>query len=158
MELRLESTKNVDNKRVNIYKIGRYTVRQTVYQDSSFYVEVRAKRDDYLPAIYAREDLQCNVTGFEIQTTSYGALSAEETKKMIAALNEAIEVVEILTAKFVKFWTIKYLENGTEKTMTVFGTPKDTEKALEKIKAKGFVVTNLENSEGRKYYPMVNAQ
>lgn len=102
MELRLETTKTVENKQVNIYKIGRYTVKQVVYQDSSFYMGVRAEKDDYLPAIYARDDLQCNVTGFEIQTTSYGALSAEETKKMVAALNEAVEVVEVLTAEFLK--------------------------------------------------------
>lgn len=102
MELKLETTKTVENKRVNIYKIGRYTIKQVVYQDDSFYMDVRAEKDDYLPAIYARDDLQCNVLGFEIQTTSYGALSVEETKKMVAALNEAVEVAEVLTAEFIK--------------------------------------------------------
>lgn len=135
MELRLEATKTVDNKQMNFYKIGRYTVRQVVYQDGSFYMEVRAEKDDYLPAIYTRDDLQCNVLGFEIQTTSYGALSAEETKRMIAALNEAVEVAEVLTAKFVEkkstmFYV--YMDNpyGTE----LIGSSEDRKEA-ERIKA-----------------------
>ena len=41
------------------------------------------------------------ITDFRIQTTSYGALKVEDTKKFIEAYNEAVEVVEILKAKFV---------------------------------------------------------
>ena len=72
------------------------------YWDGTAYIQIRKEREEYLPEIYVIDDGEMHVFGFEIQTTSYGSLSAEETKKMIAGLNEAIEVVEILTKEFVK--------------------------------------------------------
>ena len=42
------------------------------------------------------------ILGFEVQTTSYGALPVDEVKKVIDGLNDAIEVVDILTKAFVK--------------------------------------------------------
>ena len=102
MELKLETTRKLDDRHYETYKIGRYTVSVVDYLDGTAYITTRKENSDYLPEIYCVDDDEMKVLGFEIQTTSYGALSAEETKKMIAALNEAIEVVEVLTAKFVK--------------------------------------------------------
>lgn len=103
MELRLEATKTVDNKQVEIYEIADYEVKVVIYEDGTKYITVREKRGEYLPRIYCRtNDDNGDILGFEIQTTSYGALSAEETAKVIDGLREAVEVVEILTKEFVK--------------------------------------------------------
>ena len=86
------------------YTVARYT---TKYESGAFLIriEVRAdykeRRDNYLPEIYYHDDFFGeSKPRFEIQTTSYGALSAEEIKKVIAGYNEALEAVEILTKNF----------------------------------------------------------
>lgn len=112
MELKLVVEKYVEDKfsiasankrKVEVYEIGSYSVKVVTYPDSSHYITIRKEvGGEYLPDIYCRNNDDGDVLGFEIQTTSYGAISVEETKKMIAALNEAIEVVEILEKHFVK--------------------------------------------------------
>lgn len=104
MELRLEVAKKVEDRKVEISTIGNYSVKVVTYPDSSHYITVRKEaRSEYLPDIYCRvNDDNGDVLGFEIQTTSYGALSSEEIKKMIESLNEAVEVVETLEKHFVK--------------------------------------------------------
>lgn len=105
MELKLVETKikERENRKVDIYTVGNnYTVYVNTYEDGHLCVDIKEKRDEYVPLIYARSELFGELSGFEIQTTSYGSLSAEEIKKMVAALNEAVEVVEILTKEFVK--------------------------------------------------------
>ena len=101
MELNVIERKEIGDKKCETYRIGRYTVKLVRYIDGSIYIAVGKERADYLPEIYGRSNYEGTVLGFEIQTTSYGALSVEETKKMIDGLNEAIEVVEILTKEFV---------------------------------------------------------
>lgn len=89
------------------YTIGAYTV--TV--DDAFYENGNSRRtievqepwgnDDYIPHIYYRNDyFGKKVSSFEIQTTSYGALDAEQFKKFLASQQTALEVVEILNKKF----------------------------------------------------------
>ena len=113
MELKLVVEKYVEDKfsiasankrKVEVYEIGSYSTKVVTYPDHSLYITVRKEVGrEYLPDIYCRHnDNDGSVLGFEIQTTSYGAISGEETKKMIAALNEAIEVVETLEKHFVK--------------------------------------------------------
>lgn len=104
MELRLEVAKKVEDRKVEISTIGNYSVKVVTYPDSSHYITVRKEvRSEYLPDIYCRvNDDNGDVLGFEIQTTSYGALLPEEIKKMIESLNEAVEVVETLEKHFVK--------------------------------------------------------
>lgn len=103
MELRLEFAKKVEDRKVEVSTIGSYSVKVVTYPNDSKYITVRKEvGGEYLPDIYSRDNDDGDVIGFEIQTTSYGAISAEETKKMIAALNEAVEIVEILTKHFVK--------------------------------------------------------
>lgn len=104
MELRLEVAKKVEDRKVEISTIGSYSVKVVTYPDGTNYITVRKEsREEYLPDIYCRvNDDNGDVLGFEIQTTSYGALLPEEIKKMVEALNEAVEIVEILTKHFVK--------------------------------------------------------
>ncbi len=57
----------------------------------------------YLPEIYYRDNwYDCRVSHFEIQTTSYGALDAEEFKKFLEAQQMAMGVVEVLNREFGK--------------------------------------------------------
>lgn len=113
MELKLVVEKYVEDKfsiasankrKVEVYEIGSYSVKVVTYPDRSHYITIRKEvGGEYLPDIYCRSnDDNGDVLGFEIQTTSYGAISVEETKKTIVALNEAIEVVETLEKHFVK--------------------------------------------------------
>lgn len=58
--------------------------------------------NDFLPDIYAdTDDNEGIITDFIIQTTSYGALNVEDTKRFIEAYQEAVEVVEVLKDKFI---------------------------------------------------------
>lgn len=102
MELKLTETKNVNDKVVELYEIARYTVKVVNHEWGYKSIAVKKGIGDYLPDIYCRDDIEGNVIAFEIQTTSYGSLETEEIKKMVAGLNEAVEVVEILTKEFVK--------------------------------------------------------
>lgn len=103
MELKLSAEKSIDGRKVEIYEIGKYTVRKLIYSDGFSSIDIgRKERADYLPEIYCRDDIEGNILDFEIQTTSYGSLSAEETQKMIAGLEEAVEVVNILTDNFLR--------------------------------------------------------
>lgn len=102
LKMVLETAKNFDDYQVYIYKIGRYSVRKTVHKGGFTQLEVLHSKSEYLPMIYCKDDLEGNVLGFEIQTTSYGSLPIEEIKKMIANMEEAIATAEILTKEFVK--------------------------------------------------------
>lgn len=86
------------------YTVERYITR---YENGNVYkrYSVNVRRDDrhenYIPEIYYWDDIFGEEKPrFEIQTTSYGALSPEEIKKVIAGYNEAVEAVEILTKNF----------------------------------------------------------
>lgn len=102
MELKLVEAFEVDDRKVDRYEIGNYKVKALTYSWGRR-VEVSSQsRERYLPDIYCRIDDEGEIVGFEVQTTSYGALPIEEVKKVIDGLNEAIEVVEILTKTFIK--------------------------------------------------------
>lgn len=101
-ELVLESAKQYESRKHEIYKIGRYAVEVVDYLDNTFFIKIHREIVEYLPNIYCRDDSEMRVLGFDIQTTSYGALSADEIQKMIEGYNEAIEVVSVLTKRFVR--------------------------------------------------------
>lgn len=101
MELKLVDTK-INDRQVDIYTVGNYTVYVNTYEGGRQCIDIEEKRDEYIPPIYTRTEIFGEISGFEIQTTSYGSIAVEEIKKMVAALNEAVEVVEILTKEFVK--------------------------------------------------------
>ena len=85
---------------IHIYRIGRYSVRKTVHKGGFTQIEVVQAKSEYLPTIYCKDDFEGTVLGFEIQTTSYGALPVEEIKKLIADMEEAVATVEILEKEF----------------------------------------------------------
>lgn len=103
LKLSLEKTVAQDERKIEIYSIGNYTVRVSTWSDSSAqYTTVDTARGEYVPEIYCRGDFEGKVLGFEIQTSSYGSVSVEEVQKMIAGLEEAVEVAKILEKEFVK--------------------------------------------------------
>lgn len=86
------------------YTVERYITRYengNVYKRFSVNVSYDDRNENYIPEIYYWDDIFGEEKPrFEIQTTSYGALSPEEIKKVIAGYNEAVEAVEILTKNF----------------------------------------------------------
>lgn len=101
MKLELVKTKTVEARKYDLYKIGKYKIEVTTFANGGRYIAINVEREDYIPYIYCRDSFDGEILGFEIQTTSYGALSAEEIRKVIAGYNEALEVVAVLTAEFV---------------------------------------------------------
>ena len=96
------------------YEVGKYIVhdyvRANIENGTTFRsitiseadVNAHYERRSYLPEIYYNDDFfgskDCR---FEIQTTSYGSLRADEFKKFMEAQQHAFEVAEALTAKFI---------------------------------------------------------
>ena len=59
------------------------------------------KIDNYIHDIYTEENSDTfEITGFEIQTTSYGALKTEEIEKVVEGYNIAIKTVKELEKIF----------------------------------------------------------
>lgn len=102
MKLKLTDTIKKEDKTIEVYEIGRYTVRVVAYESGFRSIDVRSGRDDYLPEIYCRDDIEGRVIGFDVQTTSYGAISPDEIRKVIAGLEEAAKVAEFLDMEFVE--------------------------------------------------------
>lgn len=108
LEIKLVRSKEDRDKRYEAYEVGCYEVRVTTYTSDihlRFFTVVNKERDGYAPDIYYNDHIYLfseKKPEFTIQTTSYGALSAEETQKFIAAYQMAIEVVSVLTEKFLK--------------------------------------------------------
>lgn len=100
MELKLVEAFEVDGRKVDRYEIGNYKVKALTYSWGRRVEVGSVSRERYLPDIYSRTDDGGKIVGFKVQTTSYGALPVGEVKKVVDGLNEAIEVVEILTKTF----------------------------------------------------------
>lgn len=110
MEIKLTNTntvlRNDGTRTINVYECGNYRVTETKYNESDLTLysvspneELWAER--YCPSITV-DDCFGELNGFKIQTTSYGALNVEELQKMMRLLNEAVEVVNALTERYVK--------------------------------------------------------
>lgn len=133
------SEKTSSDSTVTVYKIANYKVRVIKSQNNLTYIHVITNSNErYTPDIFCNDDCNGTILGFDIQTTSYGALNIEETKKMIKALNEAIVVVKVLTETFCKkaesdvtYYVYMDSPCGTE----LLGKSKDI-KVAEEIKAK----------------------
>lgn len=113
MELKFIEHKEAQDERGNYerdeYRIGNYVVFRelSLYKTGSTFerIQVIQNREvDYIPEIYFNYDIfgEKDAREFKIQTTSYGSLSSEEIQKVIAGYNEALEVANILTDKFLK--------------------------------------------------------
>ena len=101
LKLTLTSTKTAEDKKIELYEIADYTVKVVSHDCGLRWINIRERKSEYLPTIYCRDDMEGNVLGFEIQTTSYGSIPTTEIKKMVEALEMAVEVAEILTKEFV---------------------------------------------------------
>jgi hypothetical protein len=99
------------------YLVGQYTVNDNfiTYSNGTTYRRIDVFETDgfhaasgksYLPNIYYDDNyfgsFGSGEKRFEIQTTSYGALTTDEFKKFAEAQNHALEVVEALSDKFLK--------------------------------------------------------
>lgn len=89
--------------RVTVYENDYYTVKKIV--DVNNYIDVvintKNKIDNYIHDIYTEENSDTfEITGFEIQTTSYGALKTEEIEKIVKGYNIAIKTVKELEKIF----------------------------------------------------------
>lgn len=92
------------------YTLGKhYTVVRSItrFEDGDIFkrifvnISYEDRHDNYFPEIYYDDDILAEQKGeFKIQTTSYGSMSPDEIKKVIAGYQEAIEAVEILTQNF----------------------------------------------------------
>ena len=104
MELKLLSTKETLNgSTINNYVIGDYSISEHIHDSfTCIYTTPNMEANDFLPTIFADDENEDgNITDFRIQTTSYGTLKVEDTKRFIEAYQEAVKVVEILKDKFV---------------------------------------------------------
>ena len=93
----------------DIYEFGNYQVIRdlSIYESGKTHERFSVnpnRKMDYLPEIYFNYDIfgDADTREFRIQTTSYGSLSPADIQKVIAGYNEAVEVVSILTEKFLK--------------------------------------------------------
>lgn len=100
LEIKLIDNVETDTVDCYLYRIGHYEVAYRFFKDfnKKFFSVSKNQSDGYLPDI-SYDDIFGNKE-FKIQTTSYGALGIEEMKKFMEAYNEAMEVVKILTDKF----------------------------------------------------------
>lgn len=103
MELIMKRNRRGDERTLKAYELGSYEVSVITYDSGWQSISIRPDRQNrYLPEIYPRDDLEGHIFGFDIQTTSYGALPADQIRKVIEGLEEAIKAAEILTKEFVK--------------------------------------------------------
>ena len=104
MEMVMTRNRRGADKTLKCYRVGSYEVSHLSYDSGWEDIQIRADRTNrYQPEIYSRCDMETGkILGFHIQTTSYGALPAEEIRKVMAGYEEAMMVVEILTKEFVK--------------------------------------------------------
>lgn len=107
MEMVLVDLKTIDfeegTKNRAVLELGHYRVICTTveYKNGDVTEDMMIREDpnvEYLPEIYY-EDLW-GEEKFEIQTTSYGALSPDEIRKVVAGYQEAMLVVETLQKNF----------------------------------------------------------
>lgn len=108
MKLKLIDTKKLNYNQIGIvvrehYEIGDYKIIADTYNSGFMSINITRKNGNkYLPLIYVEHDLEeCTLCKFSIQTTSYGSLAINEIEEVIKGFEQAVEVVKILTEKFV---------------------------------------------------------
>ena len=104
--IELKITENREGNRgaeITVYENDYYTVKKVVGVNDYIDVVITAKDkiDNYIHDIYTEENSDTfEITGFEIQTTSYGALKTEEIEKVVEGYNIAIKTVKELEKIF----------------------------------------------------------
>lgn len=102
MKLLKEKSKVVNDKELKfeVYEVGKYMVVVHYTDGKMRDIEtIETDGDRYLPEINFSCSIEMAKT-FRISTTSYGNLKAEEIKKVVEGYEHALEVVEVLTEKF----------------------------------------------------------
>lgn len=103
MELVIKGERKGEGKTMKAYELGSYSVSVVTYDEGWQSVCIKKNEDNrYQPSIFSRTDDEWKLTGFDIMTTSYGALQPDQIRKVIDGMEEAIQAVEILTKEFVK--------------------------------------------------------
>ena len=105
LELKLDTSKENEYEKYDKYKLGCYEVAVVIHKQYNnmriIQISNLKEKDGYEPDIYYNDwSFVGKEKKFEIQTTSYGSLERKEVQKLIAAYNTAIQIVEILTEKF----------------------------------------------------------
>ena len=106
MEVYLIKTLEKENMKREIYQIGSYGFNYEVYVDyiAGAFSSIWIKNDheQFKPGIYYRDfsAFDGSAPKFEIQTTSYGALYAEDIQQVVKGYQVALEVVDILSKLF----------------------------------------------------------
>lgn len=100
----IEDRTNANGSKTIIYENEYYKLKKNIKDDyMSISIEAKDKIDNYRHNIYAVENSDTfEITGFEIQTTSYGALSVNNIEKVIEAYNIAISTVKELEKMFLQ--------------------------------------------------------
>lgn len=103
LEMNLVEKKESCGKTREVYTIGSYEVIVVIFENCVNDIMVYAEDKRFVPSIYVCQSIfDDEIKGFEIQTTSYGALKSEEIKEVIKGYEEACEVVKVITERFVK--------------------------------------------------------
>lgn len=90
------------------YKVGHYVVMQCICNEGTedeytIYDISKDRSIDYLPTVYAHFNLlNGELKGFDVQTTSYGALELDEIEVFLKRMKEGVAVARALTAEFCK--------------------------------------------------------
>lgn len=104
IELKIIKNKVTDKgNKITVYENDYYTIKKIV--DVNNYIDVviniKNKIDNYIHDIYTEENSDTfEIIGFEIQTTSYGALKTEAIEKIVKGYNIAIKTVKELEKIF----------------------------------------------------------
>ncbi|NDO19458.1 hypothetical protein FMM68_07285 [Lachnospiraceae bacterium MD329] len=112
MELKLiehnEACENNVKYQSDCYTIGNYKIIKdtTIYENGKTFEQFDINKNcekRFIPTIcFYQNFVDGEEKEFKIQTTSYGSLSPAEIQEVIDGYQETLEVVNILTDKFIK--------------------------------------------------------
>lgn len=100
MKLTLTNSKTVGDRTLEVYKIADYEVRVVIHKEGYVNVSINNHGGEFTPGIYCDTDIDGKITGFSVQTTSYGALPAKEIALVAEELKKAAEIALFLTETF----------------------------------------------------------
>lgn len=108
IETKERRTASDDGREILVkYESGHYTISQvttiidTMPNKPLIWYNISHDNTEYLPDIYAIES-NLKTSDFEVQTTAYGTLKAEDISKVIAGFQEAQELALTLRKMFVE--------------------------------------------------------